>query len=360
MTTPATRGTAARIWPWLRLAAAAGILTALVWKVGTGAFLTGLRLIDTRSVVLALAIGLLTTVTAAGRWVLVTRGLGLPLRLPAAVAAYYRSTLLNSVLPAGVLGDVDRAVSHGRDSGDVGRGVRAVVLERFAGQAVLLVAGVTALALHPDLLPGLSTGPGLLVLLGAALVVAGLLAAKPAWRGAATRTLTDARALLGGRTAAGIVALSALTIAGHVALFLLAARLAGVAAPVTTLVPLIVLALVVMALPLNVGGWGPREGFTAVAFSATGLGAAAGITTAVVYGVLSLVAALPGVLALRTREGAGAPGTRGPARPAPPGLSPAKPVTDDRPRPIPCTGPVRARGGGADRRVASPPSRSPV
>ncbi|GAA3795787.1 hypothetical protein [Amycolatopsis tucumanensis] len=45
MTTPTT-GTAARLWPWLRLLAAAGILTTLVWKVGTGTP----RLTDARSV----------------------------------------------------------------------------------------------------------------------------------------------------------------------------------------------------------------------------------------------------------------------------------------------------------------------
>ena len=53
-----------------------------------------------------------------------------------------------------------------------------------------------------------------------------------------------------------------------------------------------------MALPLNIGGWGPREGVTAVAFGAVGLGAAQGLTTAVVYGVLSLIACLPGAVVL--------------------------------------------------------------
>ena len=56
-----------------------------------------------------------------------------------------------------------------------------------------------------------------------------------------------------------------------------------------------VLALLAMALPLNVGGWGPREGVTAWAFGAAGLGAAQGLTVAVVYGVLAFAASLPGV-----------------------------------------------------------------
>lgn len=348
------------LWPWLRLLVAGGILAALLWKVGTGAFLAGGRLIDPGSVALALGLGLLTTVTAAGRWVLVARGLGLPLALPAAVRAYYRSTLLNSVLPAGVLGDVDRAVSHGRGSGDVGRGVRAVVLERFAGQAVLLVAGLVTLLAQPGLLPGLTSGPGPLVLLGIALAVAGVLAVRPSWRGAVVTTFADARGLLGRRTGPGIVALSALTTTGHIAMFVVAARVAGVTAPVSTLVPLVLAALVVMTLPLTIGGWGPREGFAAVAFGAAGLGAGAGVTTAVVYGVLSLVAVLPGVLALRTREPAGAPGTPRPVRPARPDPCPPTPVTDDRPRPTSSRGPGRVSGGDADRRVPSPRPHTPV
>ena len=48
----------------------------------------------------------------------------------------------------------------------------------------------------------------------------------------------------------------------------------------------------------NVGGWGPREGGAAWAFGAAGLGAALGVATAVVYGVMVLVASLPGALVL--------------------------------------------------------------
>ena len=47
--------------------------------------------------------------------------------------------------------------------------------------------------------------------------------------------------------------------------------------------------LLAAALP-NVGGWGPREGVTAWAFAAAGLGASLGVATAVVYGVMVFVA----------------------------------------------------------------------
>ena len=52
-----------------------------------------------------------------------------------------------------------------------------------------------------------------------------------------------------------------------------------------------------MVLP-SVGGWGPREGVTAWAFGAAGLGVQRGVTTAVVYGVMVFVACLPGAVVL--------------------------------------------------------------
>jgi uncharacterized membrane protein YbhN (UPF0104 family) len=57
------------------------------------------------------------------------------------------------------------------------------------------------------------------------------------------------------------------------------------------------LVLLAMVLP-SVGGWGPREGAAAWVFGAAGLGAAQGIATAVVYGVLVFVACLPGGVVL--------------------------------------------------------------
>ena len=40
----------------------------------------------------------------------------------------------------------------------------------------------------------------------------------------------------------------------------------------------------------SIAGWGPREGVTAWAFGAAGLGLQNGLATAVVYGVLVIVA----------------------------------------------------------------------
>ncbi|WP_037062730.1 lysylphosphatidylglycerol synthase transmembrane domain-containing protein [Pseudonocardia acaciae] len=304
-----------RLWPWTRLLIALGIVVALVWRLGTGSFLAGLRAIDAGVVLAALGIGLLTTVFSAARWCLVAHRLGLKLALPTAVADYYRALLLNAVLPAGVLGDAHRAVSHGQDAGDVGRGIRAVALERLAGQAVLITVGAAVLFTQPEVLTALMPGRGALlvalVLVVAVIVVAAMARQKGSrWRRALTATLVDVRrGLLARRSWPGVAMLSAAALLGHLVLFVLAARAAGAAAPLAQLLPPLVLALLAMGLPLNVGGWGPREAVCAAAFGAAGLDIAQGLTVAVVYGVLTLVASLPGitVLLFRRRARASAP-----------------------------------------------------
>ncbi|WP_199740397.1 lysylphosphatidylglycerol synthase transmembrane domain-containing protein [Saccharopolyspora rhizosphaerae] len=305
------------LWPWLRALAAAGILAVLAWRLGTDAFVDGLRAIGPGTVLAALGIGLVTTGCSAWRWCVIARGLSLRLPLRTAVADYYRALLLNAVLPAGVLGDVHRAVSHGHRAGDLGGGVRAVVLERCAGQLALLTAGAIVLLTGPA--PPLPVGPGLL----AAAVVAGLCLLVPRVRRAVARLWRDARLLLTRRALPPVAVSSLATVTGHLGLFLVAARVSGVGAPTTALLPLLVLALLVMALPVNLGGFGPREAFLVIAFAATGLDPAQGLATSVAYGVLSLVAALPGVPVLISRaagtggrSGGTAPGVPRTATPA--------------------------------------------
>jgi glycosyltransferase 2 family protein len=106
--------------------------------------------------------------------------------------------------------------------------------------------------------------------------------------------------VLSRRTLPGVVASSALVVAGCAGTFWIAARVTGVVAPPAIVLPLVLVVLLAMAVPLNVAGWGPREGVAAWAFAAAGLGAAQGVTASVAYGVLVFVAALPGAAVLLT------------------------------------------------------------
>lgn len=297
-----------RVWTWARLLGGAAILAVLIWRLGTGPFLDGIRTIDARSLAAAAGIAVVTTVCSAWRWRLVARGLGVGVPLGTAVAAYYRSQFLNTTLPGGVLGDVHRGVRHGRDVGDVGRGLRAVAWERTAGQVVQIVLAVTLLLVLPS--PVRSSMPTVAVVVLAVLVGIVLLTrALPhssRFRAAPSRILRGVRTavadirdgLLAQRAWPWILLASVIVVAGHTATFIIAARTAGAAASVGELLPLALLVLLAMAVPLNIGGWGPREGVAAWAFAAAGLGAAQGVSAAVVYGVMALVATLPGAVVL--------------------------------------------------------------
>jgi uncharacterized membrane protein YbhN (UPF0104 family) len=287
---------------WARPAVAAAALAAVIWRLGSGPFLDGVRALDGRALLAGAAIFLLTTFCCAWRWTIVARGLGVRLSLPAAVAAYYRCLFLNLTLPGGVAGDVHRGVSHGRDVHDVGLALRAVVWERTAGQVVQVVLTISVLFVLPS--PVRSSMPLVVVALVATAVGVVLVdrvatgGGRSRWERARNAVVADIRGGLLHRNALPAVALaSTLAVLGYAVMFLIAARATGVTAPVSRLLPLALLAMLAMVLP-SIGGWGLREGATAWVFSAAGLGAGRGAATAVAYGVMVLAASLPGGLVL--------------------------------------------------------------
>jgi glycosyltransferase 2 family protein len=298
-----TAGTMSRaVWGWTRSLVAAATLTVVVWQLGIDPFLDGVRAVNGAVLALGAALGVLTTVACAWRWTIVSRGLGLRLSLPAAIAAYYRSIFLNLTLPGGIVGDVHRGVSHGRNVGEVGLAVRAVAWERTAGQFVQAVVTIALLVVLPS--PVRPSVTVLLLALVALVVVVALLRSTRAgegrtrWARLRRAVAEDVRRGLLPRKAWPAIALaSLLVVGGHATAFVFAARTAGATAPLAQMIPLALLALLAMVLP-SVAGWGPREGVTAWAFAAAGLGAAQGVATAVVYGVMAFVAGLPGALVL--------------------------------------------------------------
>ena len=287
-----------RAWRWARRAGAVALLALVLQHFGTGPFLTGIRAVRIDAVLAVAGITVLTTVCSAWRWRLVSRGHGVDLPLRTATAAYYRSQFLNSTLPSGVLGDVGRALRLGRDAGSTRRGVRAVVEDRLAGQvvqaaatlAVLLVLDSPLRAATAMLLPAAAATAAVLGLL---LLASGRVSAR--WSRVLRAGWADLRAgVLAARVLPGVAAASLLVAAGHVAVFLIAARAAGTTGSLLRVLPVALLVMLAMAVPVSVAGWGPREGVAAWAFGAAGLGAAQGVATATAYGVLALVAVLPG------------------------------------------------------------------
>jgi uncharacterized membrane protein YbhN (UPF0104 family) len=185
---------------------------------------------------------------------------------------------------------------------DVGRALRSVVWERFAGQFVQILLAAIVLLVLPS--PVEAFMPPTVAAIGVALFALVLLARArpgrvPAWwarvRGAVAGDIQNG--LLAHRAWLSISLASAVVVGGHAVTFLIAARTAGTTAPLSQMLPIALLVMVVTAVP-SVGGWGPREGAAAWAFGAAGLGAQHGVATGVVYGVMMLVASLPGAAVL--------------------------------------------------------------
>ncbi len=291
-----------RAWPWIRVLAGVALLAFIVWRLGTGPFLAGIRSLDVGRLGAAAGIGLITISCCAIRWSAVATGVGVGIPFRSALPAYYRSSFLNSVLPGGILGDVHRGVRHGRESADVGLGLRAVGWERLAGQVVQIAITAVVLLTVPSPMRGLSrwmlVGLGAVVLIGAALLS----------RRTASDTRTgrivlaaahDIRAgLLHPRRLPVVVLASVVVVVGHTATFIIAAQAVGTTATTVELIPAALVVLAAMAIPTSLGGWGPREGASAAVFAAAGWGAGTGVAAATAYGVMALVAVLPGAVVL--------------------------------------------------------------
>lgn len=264
----------------VRPALGAAVLGAVVWRVGFGPFRDGVQAVDGGALAAAAFLGAISTGCCAWRWTVIARRRGLPLSFGAAVAAYYRSVFLNLTLPGGVVGDVHRGLRHGRTAGGAGRALRAVAWERGIGQAVQLALTIAVLAALPSPVRDVVPAPAraaVVALLALVIIVVGY-RSRRRWA-----------------VVCGLAAASMVVVAANAAMFVIAARTAGISAPATRLLPLVLLAMVATVLP-SAAGWGPREGATAWAFGAAGLGTGAGVAAAVTFGVMALAASLPGAL----------------------------------------------------------------
>lgn len=287
---------------WASPVLAIVVLAIVVWRVGTGPFVDGVKAVSGGALLAAAGIVFVTTWFSAWRWTIVARGLGVSLSMPTAIAAYYRALFLNLTLPSGIAGDIYRGVSHGREVHDVSRALRAVVWERAAGQAVQAVLTIAVLLALPS--PVRSSMPYVVVAVVVAAVAFVLVfrtrfgSRHSRWTRIRDSVVTDIRDGVLQRSALpAVLFASVVVVAGHAVTFLIAARTVGVHVSTSRLVPLAAIALLAMVLP-NIGGWGPREGLTAWAFAAAGLGAKHGAAAAVTYGVLVLAASLPGAVVL--------------------------------------------------------------
>ncbi|MDH2416868.1 lysylphosphatidylglycerol synthase transmembrane domain-containing protein [Nocardioides sp. CER19] len=270
---------------WLKPAAGALVVGVLLARFGADPVVRGLRTADGPLLAIALALTAAATACCAWRWRAVATALDARIGFGPAYVSIYGAQFLNATLPAGVLGDVHRAVEHGRRVDSTGRAVRSVFWERTLGLAVQAAVTVAVVVLVPS---GLRTAAVVVGLGAVALALVGLRWAR-----------RDVAAILRRPRVALIVVATSLGVAAcHTAVLLTAMAAAGVDLPAGQALALALAVLLGSTVPTSLAGWGPREGAAAWAFMAVGLPASDGLAVSVAYGVAALVATLPGALVL--------------------------------------------------------------
>ena len=248
-------------------------------------------------------------ILSALRWQLTARALGLPITTADAVREYYLASLMNQALPGGVTGDAAR-VLRSRHAKGTATAAHSVMIERLAGQVVLLgvtVAGLTISVWRVDaaLLSAAWTLIRNAIWVSLALIVV-LYAIHQVARGRVKRFIDDLRPAVNqawfasGRWKKQLI-LSVSIVGSYVAMFALAASAVSAQLPPIAWVTVVPLTLLAMALPISIGGWGVREAAAAVLWPLLGMKAEAGIATSVLYGLISLAGSLPGLAFVRQR-----------------------------------------------------------
>lgn len=186
----------------------------------------------------------------------------------------------------------------------IGPAVRVVLIERVANQMVVAPAMLASMSLWP-LLPG--AGPAAQVwgpLIGAAAAIALLLLVIYALSqrrsgGRIQRFFRDTRsALLNRRSMAAQFALGGLLLGCCLGTFYCAAQAVNATLPLLYLLALVPGVMFSLSLPISIAGWGLREATSVALWAMAGLPYAEAMASSVLYGILGLLASLPGALVL--------------------------------------------------------------
>jgi uncharacterized membrane protein YbhN (UPF0104 family) len=291
---------------WLKLVTSLALLAVLLWVLDRHALSVSLGRLRLEFLALAVVVTTLQFFVLSARWAVFANQLGVRLGYRRAIGEYYLSSLLNQVLPFGVLGDALRVLRHTErvHAGSFSplstpRVLLAAALDRISGQAIIVGA---ALASAPEIARGASrlagasehaTAFGIAVLL----VTAAVLAFSFRRRLSPARELArdGLRALFSIRSLARHVPLSCAMLGLSGVQFWASARALGFELSLEAAALIVPPVLLAAALPAFFSGWGVREAAAAALYHLAGLRAGEGVAVSVVFGLVSLVSSLPGL-----------------------------------------------------------------
>jgi len=293
--------------PWLLKGGISfGLIAWVLSKVDPAAAWAQAKSMDGWLALLAVVLMTVQIVLGAVRWALVLRALSAPFHWLRSLSVYYIGIFFSIVLPGAVGGDAVRMWFARRNGLTLATAVNSVALERavtvFALVLLVCLCQPILLLRLPNL-PGTWVFPMLLAVCVIGILVLAVLDRLPEslhrWRLVRGLALlaADTRKLFfhpGFSLVTLIVALI-----GHINLSLVAYVLAvglGLDVHVLDCLVLVPPVILIITLPISIAGWGVRETAMVTAFSYVGVAHDSALVLSILFGLTSMVTALPGGL----------------------------------------------------------------
>ncbi len=305
---------------WLALALKFLVSGFLIWFLARGIDFAdaGKRLaqVDPGMLVAAMLVLLVQICIGGMRWGMTLRAIGAPFRITKSIQLFYIGSFFSQVLPSSVGGDAVRMYKSYRAGLELRGAVNGVILERVITVValVVLVAGS-----QPWFLPRVDEGTRALMVPGIVLIVVGTVVGLVVlmaldrlpkmfrrwrvFRGLGFLGVDARRLFLNPGKLFPVLVLGLLThINMSFCVFLLAM---GLELSVTWLDCLVLVppVLMIMTVPISIGGWGVRETAMVSMFGLIGVPSEGALVLSVLFGLVGIALTIPGGLVwLATRD----------------------------------------------------------
>lgn len=288
----------------LKLAVSVGTFAVVASALSIGDVIAYVVYVDWRWLGAALLVFELAQLVSALRYVYVARALGGDLSWTRSLRAHFVGLWFNQVLPTGLGGDVVKIALLRRDLG-LGLAVRAAALDRVSGLALLMFSIVVLLFAYQQLLGDVGLTIALGVLAAGSLLALGLLAAladplrrrfpRISWIGHGLELLDNIKRFRRGRPLFEQIWTSSIVHVNGIVSFALIGRALGVDLDMLAYFLLVPLILLIALIPVSMAGWGLREAGALSLFSLVGVPGEQAVALSVLFGVLLVVAGIPGL-----------------------------------------------------------------
>ncbi len=149
---------------FIKIAVSVLLLAYVVWKSGLDSAAGRDSLLHTLSQVnlfwlaFSIAVGVLLTVISSWKWQVLLHSKGIEVSLARLVQFYFIGRFFNMFLPSSMGGDVVRVWELSRHSGEKYEALASVLVERLSGMTTLIFVSTVAVLAHDYQLPILSAG----------------------------------------------------------------------------------------------------------------------------------------------------------------------------------------------------------